>query len=89
MPEKPETVTFWMKNTLIPLDMLFIDQRGHITKIHPNAKPLDKTPIFGGDRIFAVLEINGGLSEKLHITPDAVVQHPKIPQQDAVLPCKN
>ncbi|HOO50926.1 MAG TPA: DUF192 domain-containing protein [Alphaproteobacteria bacterium] len=60
-------VAFWMKNTLIPLDMLFIDATGMIVHIHKMAKPKDLTKIPSPQPIRAVLEINGGMSEKLGI----------------------
>ena len=86
--ERPQAVSFWMENTLIPLDMLFIDARGHVVHIHENAIPLDRTPIRGGDEILAVLEINGGMSEMLNLQVGAVIRHPQMPQQGALWPCE-
>lgn len=84
----PLRATFWMRNTLIPLDMLFISPAGVVTRIHENAIPLDETPIDGGEGVLAVLEINGGLSERLGITEGAMIQHPAF-GADSVLPCAN
>ncbi len=67
---------FWMKNTLIPLDMLFIDEDGFINHIHPMAKPLDLTTVRSTSPAKAVLEINGGIAEKLGITEGSRVIHP-------------
>ena len=53
-----------MKNTLIPLDMLFFDAAGRLTRVHANAVPLDETPIPGGDNVRYVLEINGGAGRR-------------------------
>jgi hypothetical protein len=53
-----------MRNTLIPLDMIFMDETGTVTRIHENAVPLDETTIDGGDGVQAVLEINGGLASR-------------------------
>ncbi|MEL6690992.1 MAG: DUF192 domain-containing protein [Pseudomonadota bacterium] len=86
--EAPTSASFWMRNTLIPLDMLFIGEDGTVTKIHENAIPLDETPIFGGDEVQYVLEINGGLSRRLGLKEGAVIQHPSIPAEIAVLPCE-
>lgn len=86
--DKPARVSFWMRNTLIPLDMIFIDQTGTVAKVHANAVPLDETAIFGGDSIFAVLEINGGLAETLAITTGTVIQHPAFNPEIAAWPCK-
>ena len=53
--EHPQRAVFWMKNTLIPLDMIFVDATGTIQHIHKDAIPHDETPIPGGEGIFAVL----------------------------------
>ncbi len=74
--DPPRSVSFWMRNTLIPLDMIFLDRDGVVQRIHENAVPLDETPIPGGDGIFAVLEINGGLSRALGIAPGSQLRHP-------------
>ncbi len=73
---RPQSATFWMKNTLIPLDMIFVGPDGTVRHVHPNAVPLDETPIPGGAGILAVLEINGGQAATLGITPGAVLRHP-------------
>ncbi len=86
--ERPQPASFWMENTLIPLDMLFIDSRGQVVHIHENAIPLDRTPIRGGDEILAVLEINGGMSEMLNLQVGAVIRHPQMPQQGTLWPCE-
>ena len=52
----PQHVAFWMKNTLIPLDMVFIREDGTIARI-ATAKPLDQTPVPSGEPVVAVLEI--------------------------------
>lgn len=84
--EKPQPVSFWMANTLIPLDMIFVDQRGVVTRVHEEAVPLDRTPIEGGDAVYAVLEINGGLTRALGIRPGDQLRHPAF-GLDAANPC--
>lgn len=74
--ETPQQVAFWMRNTLIPLDMLFIGPDGVVTGVHANAKPLDETPIPGGDGVLGVLEINGGMAATLGIGPGTQIRHP-------------
>ena len=74
--ERPQRVSFWMRNTLIPLDMLFFDEHGVLQKIHPRAVPLDETPIFGGEAIQYILEINGGMAESLGIETGAKMVPP-------------
>lgn len=84
--ERPQTVSFWMKNTLIPLDMIFAAPDGEILSVHENAIPGDTTPIPGGDGVQMVLEINGGLASRLGIAAGDVMQHPSF-GTDAILPC--
>ncbi len=85
--DSPRQASFWMKNTLIPLDMIFADATGTVTRVHANAIPGDLTPINGGDGMMFVLEINGGLAGKLGIAPGAVLRHPAIPAATAAWPC--
>ena len=85
--ERPENVSFWMENTLIPLDMIFADPTGTVKHVHQNAVPLDRTPIPGGANIKYVLEINGGLAQRMGIAPGAVLRHPSIDQSIAAFPC--
>lgn len=61
-------IAFWMKDTLIPLDILFIDDSGVIFFIHKEAQPYDTTPVYPPKRPRAVLEINGGQSDKFGIS---------------------
>jgi uncharacterized protein len=68
-----QTVAFWMKNTLIPLDMLFIGADGRIRHIEERAVPLTETPISSVYPVKAVLEVNGGTVERLDIHPGDVV----------------
>lgn len=82
-----KTVSFWMKNTLIPLDMIFIDAAGVVQKVHSNATPHDTTPILGGDDIKAVLEINGGLSRRMGITAGSQIRHPAFRDDAPAWPC--
>ncbi len=65
--EKSEMRSFYMKNTLIPLDLIFIDAELNITHIHSNAKPNEIQSISSKFPAKYVLEINAGLTQKLHI----------------------
>lgn len=85
--DKPEPVAFWMKNTLIPLDMLFFGADGRLVSVHENAVPGDLTPIPGGDAIQYVLEINGGAARRLGIAPGAELRHPVLDPAGAAWPC--
>lgn len=73
--KQPREVSFWMKNTFIPLDMLFINRDGIIVQIIENAEPHTLTSRRSVVPVSAVLEINGGLSEKLGIAPGQTVRH--------------
>ena len=84
--ERPQAVSFWMKNTLIPLDMIFAAPDGTIERVHANAIPGDLTSIPGGDGIQFVLEINGGVAARLGISEGDLMQHPSF-GEDAILPC--
>lgn len=75
MGKEPRATSFWMKNTLIPLDMIFIGPRGDIINIHHNAAPESLSSVPSGGPVTAVIEINGGLSKELEITPGDRVIH--------------
>ena len=92
--ESPGSVSFWMKNTLIPLDMIFMDARGTIRHIHPQAEPLDLTPIPGNrpgdplpDRLM-VLEIAGGEAARMGLKEGMAMAHPRLDQKQAAAPCR-
>ena len=63
-----------MRNTLIPLDMLFITADGHILSIARNAKPLDETPIPSGGSVVGVLELRGGRAAEIGAAPGDMVR---------------
>jgi len=78
---------FWMKNTLIALDMLFITPTGRIQQIHDNAVPGDLTPIDGGEGIIAVLELAGGQAHALGLSVGSELRHPGFDQAVALWAC--
>jgi uncharacterized membrane protein (UPF0127 family) len=84
---EPIRATFWMKNTLIPLDMIFADASGRVTRVHAMAVPGDETLIDGGPGVRAVLEINGGLAARLGIAAGSEMQHPAFAAGDPAWPC--
>jgi uncharacterized membrane protein (UPF0127 family) len=61
----PRPVMMWMKNTKLPLDMLFLDQKGVITHIQENAVPYSEAVISSSGPVAYVIELNGGVVKKL------------------------
>jgi uncharacterized membrane protein (UPF0127 family) len=65
----PSHHEFWMKNTEIPLDMIFADSRGRVIGIVRNARPYSETlDAVAGDSQY-VLEVNGGFADRHHVAP--------------------
>lgn len=84
---KPQRAAFWMKNTLIPLDIIFLDQTGKVIAIQADAIPGDLTPLPGGDNVFAVLEINGGLAARYGISIGSEMRHKVFSKTAPIWPC--
>jgi len=72
-----QPVSFWMKNTLIPLDMIFVRPDGTIARIAENAVPLSLEPVPSLEPVVLVLEIAGGRSSELGIRPGDRVDWPR------------
>lgn len=77
---KPQPAAFWMKNTLIPLDILYIAANGRVLSIARNAQPHNLTPIPSGGPILGVLEIAGGRAAQLGVLPGDRVLHRIFPK---------
>ena len=67
--DPPQIASFWMKNTLIPLDIIFIRGDGTIARIAANTVPLSLEPVQSLEPVAAVLEIAGGRAAELGIEP--------------------
>ena len=67
--DPPAQVSFWMKNTLVPLDMVFIGPDGKIGRIAENTTPMSLDPVASIDPISSVLELAGGRSAQLGLRP--------------------
>ena len=74
--ERP--VSFWMRNTFIPLDMIFIGADGVVKNIHVNARPHDVTSIPSGSPVQFVLEIPGGRSVEIGLEPGDTMAHARV-----------
>jgi uncharacterized membrane protein (UPF0127 family) len=74
--DPPQQVSFWMKNTLIPLDMVFIGRDGKIGRIEAKTVPMSLEPVASIDPVSAVLELAGGRAAELGIKPGDKVDWP-------------
>jgi uncharacterized protein len=74
--EREQPVAMWMRNTYIPLDMIFIRGDGRILRIAERTEPLSERIIPSGGPVRAVLEVAGGAAKKLGIEPGDRVGHP-------------
>jgi uncharacterized protein len=73
---REQPVGFWMKNTYIPLDMIFIRADGRIASIAENTEPLSERVVPSGAPVRAVLEVKGGTARRLGIEPGDQVANP-------------
>ena len=83
---QPARLSFWMRNTFIELDLLFLNENGVVQHIHHRAQPHDETPIHGGTGV-AVLEIAGGRAKELGLAVGDVMRHPFFDSSKAAWPC--
>lgn len=72
----PHELTMWMRNTYIPLDMVFIRADGTVHRIEARTEPLSERIIASEGPVTAVLEIAGGAAERLGLKPGDTVRHP-------------
>ena len=74
--KKPQTVSMWMKNTYIPLDMIFIAGDGTVHHIVRNTVPQSLKTIDSNGSVTAVLELNAGTADRIGLKPGDKVVHP-------------
>jgi uncharacterized protein len=74
--KREEPVTFWMKNTYISLDMIFISRSGAVTGIAADGEPLSERMIPSGGPCYAVLEVNAGVAASISLKPGDKIRHP-------------
>jgi uncharacterized membrane protein (UPF0127 family) len=74
--QREQETAFWMKNTFISLDMIFIRGDGRILRIAENTQPLSERLVPSGGRVRAVLEVIAGTAKKLGLAPGDRVAHP-------------
>ena len=78
--DRAQPATMWMKNTLIPLDMVFISADGKVHRIEENAEPFSTTLIPSEGPILGVLELNGGEAAKIGLKRGDKVLYPGLPK---------
>lgn len=76
--EEEREVSFWMQNTLIPLDMIFVGSDGIVDTIHVNARPQDPTSVPSQVPVQFVLEIPGGRSVEIGLKPGDRMDHDRV-----------
>jgi uncharacterized membrane protein (UPF0127 family) len=80
--ESDQVASFWMRNTYIPLDMIFIEADGTIESIAERTTPLSEASVLSGGPVRYVLEINGGLSDEFGIEAGDIVSGAAIEARD-------
>ena len=73
--EAPQEITMWMRNTYIPLDMVFIRADGTVHRIESRTEPLSEDIIASRGNVTACLELAGGAAERLGLKPGDRVEH--------------
>lgn len=79
---------FWMKNTPLPLDLIFLDEEGRVVSVQADAEPFSERSLPSEGDALGVLEINGGLAARYGIGPGAVARHPMFDAGAAAWPCE-
>lgn len=73
--ERDDMQSFWMKNTIIPLDIMFIDSKGVINTIHKNTVPFSERSLPSKSRSQFVVEVNGGYSDRHGIKEGDLIEY--------------
>jgi hypothetical protein len=71
-----QPVSMWMKNTYIPLDMVFVAKDGHVTAVAQDAVPMSEAIISSGPPAYAVIEFNAGVARDISLVVGDLVRHP-------------
>jgi len=74
--ETPQPIAMWMKNTIIPLDMIFIDAWGKVNRIESGTEPFSLDPIPSDGDVIGILEVNAGVAAKIGLKPGDKVIYP-------------
>jgi uncharacterized membrane protein (UPF0127 family) len=76
--DTPRPISMWMRNTFLPLDMIFIDADGKVHRIEERTEPFSEEPIFSGGPVQGVLEVKAGTAETIGLKPGDTVVLPKL-----------
>lgn len=68
-------ISMWMKNTYIPLDMIFVSRNGVVTSVSTDAEPFSEQIISSGGLAYAVIELNAGVARQINVQPGDKVRH--------------
>lgn len=71
-----QKILMWMKDTYIPLDMIFVSRSGRVVSVAQNAEPMSERTISSGAPAYAVIEVNAGMAQKLGVAAGDAVRHP-------------
>lgn len=86
--DQPQEVAFWMKNTLIYLDILYFTSQGRLLDIYANTIPGDLTPLRSSGPVQYVLEINAGMAKTLKFGSDTILNHSSLGHGEKTNGCK-
>lgn len=75
--DREQRISMWMRNTYIPLDMIFITAAGTVHRIEERTEPFSERVIESGARVLAVLEVKGGTAAEIGLRPGDRVKHPR------------
>lgn len=81
--EHPQAISMWMKNTQIPLDMIFIDGWGKVHRIETHTEPFSLTPISSEGDVIGILEVNAGTAAAIGLKPGDKVVYPGLGEAPA------
>jgi len=81
--DAPQQAAFWMKDTVLSLDLVFIDPAGQVANVAANAKPESLDPIFSRGSVIAVLEVAAGTARRIQLVPGDRIRLPTLPTTSA------
>ncbi|MBM4218817.1 MAG: DUF192 domain-containing protein [Gammaproteobacteria bacterium] len=84
--DQPQYTAFWMKDTYIPLDLIFIAADGHVVHVAADARPHSLEPIAPTAPVAAVLEVIAGTAARVGLKPGHRIECPCLPSRDSAMP---